>query len=635
MFEPETNTQVAYACVELAIFMAIEFLLRPCLNPRRNNHLDILLRQEATILLVISLMWAFHHIPYVLIIAAIAILIRVLQLKLSTPNLIHRPLFMQPAVSKHLSRSSIIERRRMVDSYSPTTYSPTTIRQEHVADAYTKVGANNGRSIQDSRRKNASHNTKDYSRSSVSLVRQPHKLTPPYTALGSHSSFTSIGQSSVVSHTPEPQEAVEESHISNVTIGQYSPSSETLSSDVPQTASMLPYNLYSSAPSTTPPGLINNGNTCFINSTLQCLNWTPGFAKVLPDFTGERSDTSIFLSKLNLSLKLCSQMPDGKSTFSPVSTAELLSSISPLASHLVAPTNSAQYQQDTAEFLLWLLNHLHNTLRTQSDGQTGLQTSYAPNHINDMKETKKVCEAKIKEVGSSNIQAIREPMTNLAEVDRRLNWQDHSSSLYELFMGQILEARECQNCRKVTMNIEYFTLLPLPIPLSNHTSALKECFQKFSKEEELVQDNMITCSCTTGDSLAPATRLALLSVIPKSLIIQLTRFSYSSSLHATFKNDTPVYFPQHIDLSPHMMQYRLNSGQQQSMHYELHAFCVHSGAQSTSFGHYVAFCKTVKQEWYFFNDDRVTHISDIEAELNSEYVLRNAYLLFYHKTSTI
>lgn len=626
----ETKAQVAYPLVELAIFMAIEFLLRPCLNSSRSNHFNILLRQEMIILVVISLMCIFHHIPYILIIAAVAILVRVLQLWLSTPNPIHRPLFKQTVISKHLSRTSIMGRHRVVDSNPPMA-----IKQEH--NAHTKEGAkvcSSNRGTLGFGRKYAPCNQEDYSRSSLSHVKPPRKLTPPYTALGSHGgSFSSIGKSPTVSHVPEPQKAVEESHIPSGAIGQYSPSSETLSSDIPQTTSMLPYNLYSAAPSTTPPGLINNGNTCFVNSTLQCLNWTPGFIKVLPDFSGERSDTSIFLSKLNHVLNLCSQMPDGKSKFGPVSTAELLSSMSPLASHLVAPTNSPQYQQDTAEFLLWLLNHLHNTLRTQSDGQTGLHTSLAPNYINDMKEIKKMCEATIKEVGSSDTQAIREPMSKLAEVDWSLNWQDHSSTLYDLFMGQILEARECQNCKKVTMNIEYFTLLPLPIPLSNHnhTSALKECLQKFSKEEELVQDNMITCSCTTGDSLAPATRLALLSIIPKSLIIQLTRFSYDSSRHAAFKNDTPVYFPQHIDISPHTMQYRLNSGQQQQpMRYELHAFCVHSGAQSTSFGHYVAFCKTVKQEWYFFNDDRVVHISDIEAELKSEYVLCNAYLLFYH-----
>ena len=615
----ETNIQVSYAFVELAIFMAIEFLLRPWLNPSRSNHFNFLLKQEAIILLVISLMTVFHHVPYILIIAAIAILIRVLQLWLRTTKSIRTPLFVQPVVSKRISRSPI----RVVDS-SPQT----AIKQEHLADARTKIGAKvcaSNRNTDDFRRKNVPR-YQDYSRSGLSLVRQSQKLAP-YTGLGSHGSFSSIGKSPVFSHVPEPQKAVEES---SGTIGQYSPSSETLSSDVPQTTSMLPYNLYSPAPSTTPPGLVNNGNTCFVNSTLQCLNWTPGFVKVLPDFTGQRSDTSIFLSNLNHVLNLCSQIPDGKNMFRPVSTAELLSSMSPLASHLVAPTNSPQYQQDTAEFLLWLLNHLHNTLRTQSDDQTGLQTSLSPNHINDMKERKRTCEATIKDVGSRNLQALREPMTELADVDWRLNWQDHSSALYELFMGQILEARECHNCKKVTMNIEYFTLFPLPIPLSKQTFALKECFQRFSKEEELVQDNMITCSCT-GDSLAPATRVALLNIIPKSLIIQLTRFSYNSSLHAAFKNNTPVYFPQHIDMSPHTMQFKLNLGQQQQpMHYELHAFCVHSGAQSTSFGHYVAYCKTVKQEWYFYNDDRVIHISDIEAELKSEYVLCNTYLLFYH-----
>ncbi len=390
---------------------------------------------------------------------------------------------------------------------------------------------------------------------------------------------------------------------------------------------------YPPAPSTTPPGLSNRGNNCFINSTVQCLTWIPGFVKCLPRFPSLKSVESVFLRNLHDVFILCHVVPDGKTQHMSVPITPLLSSISKLAPHLVAETGSNQYQQDAAEFLLWLLDCLHTILRNQSKGTSGIFTE---TNLENMRRNKEACLETINKTGSKDFWVLVEPMTNLSDLDWDLHWQEYSSSLYDLFLGQLLEARECQNCNRITMSIEYFTLLPLPLPDENKRDCtLVDCFINFGKVEELVSDNMVHCSCSKGDVLNPATRLALLSVVPKCLIIQLSRFSYNSTLHAALKNNAPVYFSRQLDLFPHTMKAKLAMELTETMMYELCGFLVHCGAQSTSYGHYIAFCKAKDKKWYCFNDEDVCHVTDdeIDSVIRSDTVSQNAYLLFYHRIS--
>ena len=63
--------------------------------------------------------------------------------------------------------------------------------------------------------------------------------------------------------------------------------------------------------------------------------------------------------------------------------------------------------------------------------------------------------------------------------------------------------------------------------------------------------------------------------------------------------------------------------------YTLYAICIHTGAQSTSFGHYIAYCRASNGVWYCFNDSYVSIVANIQQELQKPTVLKNAYLLYY------
>ena len=390
-------------------------------------------------------------------------------------------------------------------------------------------------------------------------------------------------------------------------------------------------------PNRSPPGLINSGNTCFINSTLQCLIWMPGFIDSVPVVSSFFNDQTAFIKNLNEVIYQCHVVPDGVSVFDPVSTMPLLKSVSTLATHLVSGAGGYQSQQDAAEFLLWFLNHLHTTIRDLGNGRSGLDAVFTEANKATLLKAKQTCLLKLEKLRSSELLHLQEPLVDLSEVDWQLYWQSRSSTLYKLFLGQLIEARECQECMKMSVNVEYFTLLPLPLPSSSgsdptHSFELKDCFELFGEIEDLVQSNMISCSCiSAGESiLTPGKRLAMLSHLPPRLVIQLTRYSYSSELNAAIKNKVHIAVPVCMDLSSFTMRSKLSPNVRASpLMYELQALCLHSGSQSTSFGHYIAYCKAVNSIWYHFNDDVVSPVSDVETELSKRFVLENAYLLFY------
>ena len=400
-------------------------------------------------------------------------------------------------------------------------------------------------------------------------------------------------------------------------------------------SSFLEYSL----PSKTPPGLTNPGNTCFINSTLQCLAWTEGFLQVVPPalLNPASQDPPItdFLKALNTTLHQCHVVPDAVSRFKTIDTSPLLDAISKLVPYLVSPPGVYQSQQDAAEFLLWLLDQLHGILRSQPGGLSGLPAHFNSTKIAELRQTRNECLMKLETAHSDHTLALRQPLIQLSEVDWSLHWQEYCSSVYSLFLGQLIEARECQQCMKVSVNVEYFTVLSLPVLREGQEYRIDDSFQRFNEVEDLTLSNMMHCSCATvqTDSLAPGKRLALLSKPPQRLVVQLSRYSYDSMQNEGVKNTASISFPLSLNLFPHTMQAKLNISSQESCCYKLCAFCIHTGAVSTSFGHYVAYAVASNGKWYSFNDSTVYTVNNIESELETLFVKQNAYMLFYTKST--
>ena len=391
-------------------------------------------------------------------------------------------------------------------------------------------------------------------------------------------------------------------------------------------------------PSECPPGIVNTGNVCFITSTLQALAWTPEFVKKLKTECKPKDETNspvsaklLFLRSLCGVLEKCCVLPDGSSSYESINSSQFLKQVSESVPHLVASPHRSQRQtqQDASEFLLWLLDHL--------DGSKPNNPSQS---FESAKQKRAECFVTLQNARSDNFAMYRKTLTELAEVDWILQGKEASVLTRELFLGQMIEARACQNCQKLSVNVEYFTVLPLPIPDSRSSTvhlSLISCFDKFSTVEELTSTNMMVCSCSSDDStqeemiLTPGIRLAMLSQLPKRFVLQLSRFSYDTTYRSAQKNTIEIMIPSSFDITPYLLETKLNSNgaSSQKAVYSLYAVCIHTGASTTSYGHYISYCKAFDGIWYCFNDSYVSVVKNIEQELLTSIVLQNAYLLLY------
>ncbi len=121
--------------------------------------------------------------------------------------------------------------------------------------------------------------------------------------------------------------------------------------------------------------------------------------------------------------------------------------------------------------------------------------------------------------------------------------------------------------------------------------------------------------------------------LPECLIVQLLRFTYQQG--SPHKVHRPVSIPlTNLDLTQLVADNVIKREDLATPHpvhrYELYGLCLHLGAESTSYGHYVAYSKAATGEWFRFSDEVVASVN-IDYELSTRQVRENAYLLFYRK----
>ncbi|XP_071377034.1 ubiquitin carboxyl-terminal hydrolase 2a isoform X1 [Centroberyx affinis] len=333
-------------------------------------------------------------------------------------------------------------------------------------------------------------------------------------------------------------------------------------------------------------GLRNLGNTCFMNSILQCLSNTHN----LRDYclhNSHRRDLNNN-SRTNTALmeefaKLIQTMWTSSSS-EAVSPSEFKTQI-----QRYAPRFVGYNQQDAQEFLRFLLDGLHNEVNRVTVRPRGTMEDF--DHLPDEEKGKKMW-------------------------SKYLERED--SKIVDLFVGQLKSSLTCSHCGFCSTVFDPFWDLSLPIAKKGYGEvSLMDCMRLFTKEDVLDGDEKPTCyRCKARRR---CTKKFTVQKFPKILVLHLKRFSEA---RRTSKLSTFVNFPmKDLDLREFASENSINAV------YNLYAVSNHSG--TTMGGHYTAYCRNPSSgEWYTFNDSRVTPMSSSQVRSS------DAYVLFYELASS-
>ncbi|XP_017376950.1 ubiquitin carboxyl-terminal hydrolase 51 [Cebus imitator] len=343
-------------------------------------------------------------------------------------------------------------------------------------------------------------------------------------------------------------------------------------------------------------GLINLGNTCFMNCIVQALTHIP----LLKDFFLSDKHKCIMTSpSLCLVCEMSSlfhAMYSGSRT--PHIPYKLLHLIWIHAEHL-----AGYRQQDAHEFLIAILDVLHRHSKDDSGGQE----TNNPNCCNCI--------------------------------------------IDQIFTGGLQSDVTCQTCHSVSTTIDPCWDISLDLPGSCATfdsqnperadgtvsrddhipgiPSLTDCLQWFTRPEHLGSSAKIKCgSC---QSYQESTKQLTMNKLPVVACFHFKRFEHSAKQRR--KITTYISFPLELDMTPFMasskesrmngqLQLPTNSGNNENK-YSLFAVVNHQGTLES--GHYTSFIRQQKDQW-FSCDDAIITKATIEDLLYSE-----GYLLFYHK----
>ena len=331
-------------------------------------------------------------------------------------------------------------------------------------------------------------------------------------------------------------------------------------------------------------GLANLGNTCFINSILQILLRISELNNLLNDKSYRNRINNDINSLLLIEWdSLREEMLEGINEV--ISPNRFLMVIQHIAKIKNIDVFSGYYQNDVQEFLLFVIDCFHLALKK-----------------NIQITIKGVCQTKQDELAIKCYKKIQQM------------YENDYSEIFNMFHGIHVSQIFNESGDLISNNPETFYSIDLPLPLlnDNKNPSLEECFDLYTSDEILDEDNMYFDERINQKIVAK--KKILFWSLPKILIIDIKRFSAR-----IIKLQQLLNFPlDNFNLSKYVIGY--NSDEYV---YDLFGICNHSGGVSG--GHYTSFVKD-NNNWYLCNDTQIIKVDDL-----NKIITPKAYCLFYKK----
>lgn len=394
--------------------------------------------------------------------------------------------------------------------------------------------------------------------------------------------------------------------------------------------------------------LSNMGNTCFLNSVLYTLRFAPTFLHNLHHLIG---DLAVVSARLNQTKGKSSSLgrnssltgPSSRSTsskdllslgisydfipkskvqvvteklhelFMTMHSLELKESTDPYQPvALLQAIREANFifegnnQQDAHELLVYLLDNIRETCDVLTH-----QVQHNPDLLNEMDTLPTVNNSKLwnmkrpwgkisKKKDKNNKEAISEEQANgIMNTDHEDSGSTDSNQsvrrklcynfVAEDFEGITLRRTKCLECESVTERKEPFYDIPVPISIKEEeleTTNANDIFRRACvTTEKLCDSNKYLCE--KCDRYNEASREVLFEKLPNIMVLQLKRFTTSSS--GVQKVNT--YLPTPLELECFCeICCRIEDKESLPHHYQLCCVIMHLGGTMAS-GHYIAYVK--------------------------------------------
>ncbi|ELP94943.1 hypothetical protein EIN_250370 [Entamoeba invadens IP1] len=308
-------------------------------------------------------------------------------------------------------------------------------------------------------------------------------------------------------------------------------------------------------------GLMNLGNTCYLNSVLQCLSHTEYLTEFalqykLPYYIKGDQQRHYTESVAESMIQVIQQIYSAQSTISP---KEFL-----ITFRAYNKSFCNGEQKDAAEFLMLLITKVDSDLRNQT-------YSVPPPSV----------------ISADYVQSF---------VDYSLK---NRSIITQIMGGMIHTHLECSFCKASNDFSEPFTIIQLPIQIMFSTNNCKmpyitlyDCLESFMQSSHV---------CSVCFKLQTPYRTFVAT--PPILVFQLLRFKQTEK--GSEKDTTRVFYP---------LRDLVVSG----VKYELYSQIIHYGKINS--GHYTANC-VINGEWFAFNDGSVDKIENANVMNSSAYLL--------------